>query len=221
MKKLIFAFVLICSLASAGFAQLVENPSVYTSGASEPYTPNIMVNRVASNEPMFAISIHPITMIVYSLFLDAPSIFVTVEGNINSNVSVITRPFYLGKEWSDHDEEINLDMFGLSEGVRYYFSRGHQGLFTSFHVSYSYVNIEYEYDGRGYYDDEKSDASGNSLGIGFYLGSKAIWNHFTTSWDIGLTYTNSFVKARYENDIEEVTNVGIGLDINYTMGFTL
>lgn len=221
MKKIISAFAFVACLATSGLAQVVDDPSQYTSGASEPATPNMTINHVESSEPVFAISIHPITMIVYSLILDIPSIYVTIEGNINSNVSIITRPFYLGKEWSDDNEKIDLDMFGLSEGVRYYFNRGHQGLFTAFHVNYEYVSIEYDYDGKGYFADEKENATGNALGLGFYLGSKSMWGHFTTSWDIGLTYTKSFVKASSKDDIEEVSDVGVGFDINYTMGFAL
>lgn len=220
MKKILTALLFTAFLASTSFSQVVEYPTAYTSGGGDPATTTMVLNHVESDEPMFAVSIHPISMVVFSLILDIPSIYVTVEGNVNSNVSIITRPFYLGKEWSDDGESIDLDLFSLSEGVRYYFSRGHRGLFTSFHVNYSYISLEYNYD-DDFYDDENSDASGNALGLGFYLGSKSTWGRFTTSWDIGLTYTKAFVKGRYKSDVEEVSSVGFGLDINYTLGFMI
>lgn len=176
----------------------------------------------AQEDNTFAISLHPITMLVYSVVLDLPSLYVTMENAVNSNVSIITRPFYLGANVSDDDEEIDIDLLGLSEGVRFYFNRGHQGLFAAFHVLYEYVSLEYTYDSDSrWFEDENIDVTGNGLGVGFYIGSKSMWGHFTTSWDIGVTYMNAFVKGKSKDDVKEVSDTGIGLDLNYTMGFAL
>lgn len=203
-KKMIAALALVGFLATSSIAQ---EESATIKGTSDN---------------TFAISLHPITMLVYSVVLDLPSLYVTMENAINSNLSIITRPYYLGANISDDDEEIDIDLFGLSEGVRFYFNRGHQGLFAAFHVLYEYVSLEYTYDSDSrWFEDENIDVTGNGLGIGFYIGSKSMWGHFTTSWDIGVTYMNAFVKGKSKDDVEEVSDNGIGLDINYTMGFAL
>ncbi len=219
MKHIVLSVKLLLAFAAAALAQVVEDPSQYTSGAAEPATPNVTVNHVESNEPVFAISVHPVTMAIYSLVLDIPSLYLTVEGNINSNASIITRPFYVGKEFDNKYENIDLDIFGLSEGFRYYFMRGHKGWFASFHVNYEYISLEYtDKDDR----DDNIKVTGNGIGIGAYLGTKTLWGgRFTTSWDIGVTYTQAFVKGRSKDDVDEVSDVGVGIDLNYTMGFAL
>jgi len=222
MKKLILAFSLVACLASASFAQVVDDPSKYTSGAKAPATPLVNVNYVASNEPMFSISLHPVSLILYPLVLDYLPLILTIEGNINSNASIITRPFYKSKNWSDKDDnrndtDIDVYVIGLSEGFRYYFFRGHKGFYTSIHAMYEYVSIKHEYEDR---QSRNSHETGNSLGLAFYVGSKNIWGHFTTSFDVGATYTNTFVNRRYKDDLEEVSSVGVDFDLNYTVGFT-
>ncbi|MCQ2104336.1 MAG: DUF3575 domain-containing protein [Fibrobacter sp.] len=222
LKKLFASVAVVAFLAGTAAAQ--DDVSQYTSGAPAPETPMMNINEVASSEPTFAISLHPWSMIIYTGVLGVPSIFLTVEGNINSNASIITRPYYLGKSWEHKDretrekEEIDLNLFGISEGFRYYFNRGHAGYFASFHVMYEYVGIDYEYSGD--HDDDFS-VSGNSLGIGVYLGSKTMWSRCTSSWDIGVTYSKAFIKGDSKDDVEEVTSVGFGIDLNYTIGFAI
>lgn len=202
-KKMIAIFALFGALA--------------TSAVADESSANVSND----NESTFAISLHPTTMIIYSLVLDMPSIFLTMENAINSNLSVITRPYYVGYEDSNDYETLDIDMFGWSEGVRFYFNRGHRGLFTAFHVFYNYVSLDYEYAGSSRYYDEKANGKGNAVGVAFYIGSKSVWGHLTTSWDIGVTYANNFVKAQSKDDVDEVSKSGISYDLNYTIGFNL
>lgn len=214
MKSFLKALLLSVCVASYGFAQ--ENEGVEKS--PEVATMD-QVSAAASNDLVFAVSVHPITMIVYSMVLDIPSLFVTLENPIASRMSLITRPAYMGKEWSSGYETVDLDLFGISEGIRYYFNRGHRGYFCAFHFEYDYVSIEHEIEYKSLRD--KESVSGNAISLGFYFGGSSKMGHFTTSWDVGVTYREIFAGSDSDDDVEEVTSVGVGLDLNYTIGFAL
>ncbi|MCF0224381.1 MAG: DUF3575 domain-containing protein [Fibrobacter sp.] len=171
-----------------------------------------------SDEPFIAVSVEPFNMLVYQFFYDIPSVFLVVENVINSNASIMTQPFYMGKDFSKKSENLDIDIFGISEGFRYYFGRYHRGWFTTAQFSYQYANLDYTYDDD---PDDNFNVTGNAIGIGMYLGTKSVWGFFTTSWSIGFTYTQIFIKGDSKNDSEEVLSNGIGIDANYTVGFTL
>lgn len=212
MKKVLTALALCASFALAE----VADPTLYTSGASEPETPVVNVNHVDSDEPVFAVSIHPISMLVLSLF-DVPSVYLTIEGNLGSRMSLITRPHIIWKEFSDSDETLDIFIFGISEGLRYYFGGGHRGFFATAHFMYERASLDYTYK----YDiREDESASANGFGGGFYIGHKLISGHFTSSFDVGFTYIKYSASSEEKDDIEDVSSVGVGWDINYTIGFT-
>ncbi|MCQ2125252.1 MAG: DUF3575 domain-containing protein [Fibrobacter sp.] len=198
-------------LAVAAFAQVpAAGKKTEAVPAKEKY--------VESDEPLFAVELHPLSLITYPLFWDNPSFYATVEAVINTNASIITRPFYSGKRISKKHESGYIDVFGLSEGFRYYFDRKHVGWFTSVHFTYEYVKLIHKYDDSRY--DNLKD-SGNGIALSAYLGRKyRLGTHFVTSLDIGAVYSQVFIDKDGQNDVEDVTNIGIGIDINYTIGFT-
>ena len=201
-------------LIGFGFAE-VADPTLYTSGAPEPATPVVNINHVENDEPMFAVSIHPVSMFILSLF-DIPSIYLTIEGNLGSRLSVITRPSVIWADFTDDDEGLDIFLFELSEGLRFYFNEGHRGWFTAAHFRYDRVGIEYTYDKNSAKD---YDVHFNGYGLAVYLGHKFRSGHFTSSWDIGYTYTKFSTSNKKKDDVEKVSSVGSGWDMNYTIGF--
>ena len=210
-KKVLSVCLLSIALASA---QLVDDPYVFTSGAPQSDLPVMNINHTPSNEPTFAVSIHPISMLILSLF-DVPSVYMTVEGNLASHVSLITRPYIIWKDFSDSDEDLDIFLFGISEGLRFYLKEGHRGFFAAAHFKYDRVGLEYTYDGH---PDKNDEIHVNGFGFGLYLGHKVRTGIFTSSWDIGFTYTRFSASKDAKDDIDEITAVGAGLDINYTIG---
>lgn len=218
MKNWFVKFLLcVAFLAVASHAQLVENPEPYTSGAPAPKTPVVNINHVENDEPMFAVEVHPISLLFNPLIWSNETVMFTVEGNINSNASIITRPFYKGEKISKKHEKGYVDVFGLSEGFRYYFDRGHKGWYTAAHFTFEYVSLMHSYDDSKY---DRVEDSGNGIELGLYLGHRFRYGrHFVSSIDVGAIYSEIFVSKDGKDDVEDVTNVGIGLDINFTVGF--
>ncbi len=213
IKKILSVCLLSIAFASA---QIADDPYAYTSGAQEQETPVMNINHTDSDEPVFAISIHPVSMFILSL-IDIPSIFLTIEGNLASHVSLITRPYFVWAEFSDSDEDLDIFLFGISEGLRFYFNEGHRGLYLSGHFNYDRVSLEYTYEGNS---RDNIDAHANGFGFGIYIGHKFRSGHFTTSFDVGYVYSHYSTSAKAEDDVDRVATVGSGYDINYTFGFT-
>ena len=212
IKKFIAACLLSLSFASA---QLVDDPHAYTSGAQEKETPVMNVNHTENDEPLFAVSIHPVSMFILTLF-DIPSIYLTIEGNLASHVSLITRPYVIWKDFSDRDEELDVMLFGISEGLRFYFDGGHRGLYLAGHFNYDRVSLEYTYEG----DSKKDvDIHVNGFGFGLYVGHKYRSGRFTTSFEVGYVYSRYTGSDKAKDDVDRITSVGSGIDLNYTFGF--
>jgi hypothetical protein len=133
-----------------------------------------------------------------------------------SHVSLITRPYLIWAEFSDSDEDLDVFLFGISEGLRFYFNEGHRGLYLAGHFNYDRVSLEYTYDGNS---RDNISAHANGFGFGFYLGHKFRSGHFTTSFDIGYVYSHYSASGKAEDDIDKVATVGSGYDLNYTFGF--
>ena len=76
MKKFIAACLFVVAFASA---QVVDDPYAYTSGAQEKETPVMDINHTENDEPMFAVSIHPISMLILSLFIAAAAVVTEVS----------------------------------------------------------------------------------------------------------------------------------------------
>ena len=206
----------VCLLAGAfAFAQVVDDPYAYTSGAQESDLPVMNVNHTENDEPLFAVSIHPVSMFILSLF-DIPSIFLTIEGNLASHVSLITRPYVIWTDFSDSDEDLDVFLFGISEGLRFYLNEGHRGLYLAGHFTYDRVSLEYTYEGSS---REDYDVHVNGFGFGVYVGHKFRSGHFTTSFDVGYVYSHFSTSGKAEDDVDRVATVGSGYDINYTFGF--
>ena len=212
IKKILSVCLLSIAFASA---QVVDDPYAYTSGAQEQETPVMNINHTENDEPMFAVSIHPVSMFILSL-IDVPSIFLTIEGNLASHVSLITRPYVVWTDLSDSDEELDIFWFGISEGLRFYFNEGHRGLYLAGHFNYDRVSLEYTYEGSS---RDHRDASANGLGFGVYVGHKFRSGHFTTSFDIGYVYSHYSISGKTKDDVKRVATVGSGYDLNYTFGF--
>ncbi|MBR4559732.1 MAG: hypothetical protein IKO21_09230 [Fibrobacter sp.] len=197
------------------FADLAD-PNEYTSGAGEPATPVVNINHVENDEPMFAVSIHPISMFILSL-IDVPSVFLTIEGNLGSRMSLITRPNMVWADFTNDDEGLDVFVFGISEGLRAYMNEGHRGLYADAHFVYNYVSMDYSYDRN---PDKDIDAHLNGFGFALYLGHKFRSGFFTTSFDVGYKFVKYSASKKEKEDLEDATAVGSSFDINYTFGVT-
>jgi len=172
---------------------------------------------IQSDEPMFAIEIQPISLSFYPMIRHGLTFYATIEVVINSNSSIITRPYYASKTISKNLQSGEISIFGLSEGYRYYFARKHVGWFAAATISYEYIQVEHKYE-ESKYDDIKD--TGNNIGIGLYLGRKfQVGKHFVTSLDAGIIYDQTIIDKSAKKDVNDVTNEGVGFDINYTLGF--
>jgi len=206
--------------AALSFAEMAD-PSLYTSGAAEPATPMMNINFVENDEPMFAVSIHPIDMI-YDAIYTVPSVRLSIEGNINSNMSLMTRPtvmwgeFTRGSSRNRIRRDIDVLLFGISEGLRFYFSKGHRGWFMAGHFLYDRINLDYDFK---YHPEENTSFKGNGFGFAFYGGHKHRSGHFTSSFEIGLSYTRYSIKQSARDDLDRVSEVNAELDVNYSIGY--
>ena len=199
-----------------------EDVSAYTSGAPAPETPVMNINEVASSDPIFFISLHPISMLFWWALLDIPTVNLTIEGCIGPVFAIITRPTFM--YWSDRrnydgsEEELELYDYGVTEGIRYYFGAHHQGLYVEPQFTFERVGLNYTYENDA---EENVDVSGNLFGWGAVLGYKIISGHFTMSSDIGYGYRTISVKGRYRDDVDEASAVGGGLTGSFSMGFAI
>lgn len=207
-----------------------EDVSAYTSGAPAPETPVMNINEVASTDPIFYVSIHPISMFFWWALLGIPTISLTIEGCVGPSFAVITRPTFM--YWGDTrtsdnvKEEVSLYDYGITLGIRYYFAAHHQGWYIEPQFIYERVTLDYTYDYNddidSYYPrtrDEDVNASGNLFGGGAVMGYKFMSGRFTMSSDIGYAYTTISLKGRSREDVEEASTVGAGFIGNVTAGF--
>jgi hypothetical protein len=207
-----------------------EDVSAYTSGAPAPETPVMNINEVASTDPIFYVSIHPISMFLWWALLGIPTISLTIEGCVGPSFAVITRPTFM--YWGDTrtsdnvKEEVSLYDYGITLGIRYYFAAHHQGWYIEPQFIYERVTLDYTYDYDDdidrYYPrtrDEDMTASGNLFGGGAVMGYKFMSGRFTMSSDIGYAYTTISLKGRSREDVEEASAVGAGFIGNVTAGF--
>lgn len=226
-------FILALSLAAFSFAQdayapapsdevQYEDVSAYTSGAPAPETPVVNINEVASSDPIFYVSLHPISMLFWWALLDIPTVALTIEGCIGPSFAIVTRPIFM--YWSDErsyyyeKEEVALYDFGVTEGIRYYFGAHHMGLYIEPQFIFEHVGLDYTYSNDS---EENYSVSGNLFGGGAVFGYKIVSGHFTMSSDIGYAYTKLSLKGRGENrdDVAEAASVGGGLTGSFSVGF--
>lgn len=236
LKKIVVVLVV---AVSALFAQDVAAPaptetqyedvSAYTSGAPAPETPVVNINEVRSSDPIFYLSLHPITLFVFSL-IDAPMVYLTFEGCISNHFSVITRPmFFYFDEDADNSSDgastaVDLYVFGLTEGLRFYFNDHPWGLYVEPEFDYRHYGLDYEHHYASDWpsDDREDDYSASAEAFGFTLvvGHKYVKNHFTTSFDVGYGYLYTTATDDEEDDVDTgFSSVGFGWDMNFTMGY--
>ena len=179
--------------------------------------------QVENDEPLFAVSLHAVDMI-YDALWGMPSILLTFEGNLNSNMSLVTRPHLIfgdytrGKKGSPYRREIDVFDFGISEGLRFYFRSGHRGWFMAGHFVYDRVNLDYKFE---QFDERNDSFKGNGFGGAFYGGHKFRSGNFTSSLEMGLKYCRYFLDKEVREDWDRVSTVGAEFDIIYTIGFAL
>ena len=198
-----------------------EDVSEYTSGAPAPETPVVNINEVPSSDPIFFVSFHPISMFFWWALLDIPTINLTIEGCIGPIFAIVTRPTLMF--WSTDrnygtggKEEASLFYMGVTEGVRYYFSAHHQGLYVEPQFIFEHVSLDYTYSAD---PDDDVKVSANLFGGGAVVGYKIVSGHFTMSSDIGFAYTTISLKGENREDAEEVTSVGSGVTGSFSMGY--
>ena len=197
-----------------------EDMSAYTSGAPAPETPVMNINEVSSSDPVFYLSVHPVTMLLWWAIFDSPYFNITFEGCIGPVFSIITHPEFLF--WGDSrstqgfSEDVSLFAFGVTEGIRYYFGAHHKGLYLEPQFIYEHLGLDYEYSGYG---RENVKVSGDAFGGAVVLGYKIVSGHFTMASDVGYGYIGVSVKGESRDDVEEATAVGWGLTGNFSMGY--
>ncbi len=229
LKKWLF---LVLAAAAFSFAQdayapapteetQYEDMSAYTSGAPAPETPLVTINEVKSSDPIFFISLHPITMLFWWAIFDIPTITITIEGCVGPSFAIITRPTFL--YWSDSrtfgfdgNEEVSVLDFGVTEGIRYYFGPHHQGTYVEPQFIFEHVSLDYTYDDE---PDDNVNVSGNIFGGAVVVGYKIVSGHFTMSSDIGYGYTSVSLKGRDKDDVAEATAVGGGITGSFSVGY--
>ena len=229
-------FILALSLAAFSFAQdayapapsdevQYEDVSAYTSGAPAPETPVVNINEVASSDPIFYVSLHPISMLFWWALLDIPTVALTIEGCIGPSFAIVTRPIFM--YWSDErsyyneKEEVALYDFGVTEGIRYYFGAHHMGLYIEPQFIFEHVGLDYTYSNDS---EENYSVSGNLFGGGAVFGYKIVSGHFTMSSDIGYAYTKLSLSGKHDgrdsdDDAAEAVAVGGGLTGSFSVGF--
>jgi hypothetical protein len=211
----------ICALATAVSFAGVADPTLYTSGAAEPETPLVNINYVPNDEPLFAVSIYPFDMIWDAVY-HVPSVKLSFEGCINSSMSLMTQPsvkmgtITRGSKDNPNRRDIDIFLLEISEGIRFYFNRGHRGWFMAGHFVYDRATLDYDFE---YDEDADVTFKGNGFGFGFYGGHKTRRGHFTSSLQIGLSYMRYSMKSNVREDLDQASVVNAELDINYSIGF--
>ena len=212
-KRIIATSLLVAVLANA------EDDYEWEGSSAENSAPQSSQTAPAASAPSddysMSVSIHPISMAIFSL-IGMPSIIATVENNLGTHLSLVSRPELMWLDVSDKDESISMFLFGLYEGVRYYFREGHRGWYVSPQIGYEHVSMEYTYK----YDhvDDK-EASVNAFVFVVYGGYKYTSGRFVMAMDVGMGYTVMTGSASDAEDAEEIAGNGFGFDLNFSMGF--
>lgn len=155
-----------------------------------------------------SIELHPVSLILYPLLASKEFFYVTIENSISRQTSIISRPFFKMKI----NDDDNLIVLGISEGIRYYLFWMKSGQ-SSMTAPYAAFHVSYE---KGF-----ADISGNNFGAGLYIGSKIMQGHFSGSFDIGATY-NKFLSSGggyYKDAANAITSNGPNFELNFTTGY--
>ena len=212
-KRIIATSLLVAVLANA------EDDYEWEGSSAENSAPQSSQTAPAASAPSddysMSVSIHPISMAIFSL-IGMPSIIATVENNLGTHLSLVSRPELMWLDVSDKDESISMFLFGLYEGVRYYFREGHRGWYVSPQIGYEHVSMEYTYK---YDHADDKEASVNAFVFVVYGGYKYTSGRFVMAMDVGMGYTVMTGSASDAEDAEEIAGNGFGFDLNFSMGF--
>ena len=161
----------------------------------------------------WSISIHPVSLFVFTTIFGIPWVTLTVENNLTSRLSLSSRPELMWASSANGD----LFAYGLYEGLRFYFNEGHKGFYVSPQIGYESISFEYDSD----YYNHRSTSSGDASALIFacYLGLKVQSGHFVTFTELGFGYTMFTSKDIVDDDIEKAAESGFGIDINYAIGY--
>lgn len=212
-KRIIVTFLLVAVLANAqddySYGDSDGSSATQSSQEAQPAA------SAPSDDYSMSVSIHPISMAIFSL-IGMPSIIATVENNLGTHLSLVSRPELMWLDVSDKDESISMFLVGLYEGVRYYFREGHRGWYVSPQIGYEHVSMEYTYK---YDHDDDKEASVNAFVFVVYGGYKYTSGRFVMAMDVGMGYTVMSGSASDAEDAEEIAGNGFGFDLNFSMGF--
>ena len=161
----------------------------------------------------WSISIHPVSLLIFTTIFGIPWITVTVENNLTSRLSLSSRPELMWASASGGD----LFAYGLYEGLRFYFNEGHTGFYMSPQVGYESISVDYKSD----YYNHRSSSSGEASAWIFacYLGLKVQSGHFVTFTELGFGYTKFTSNDIDEGDADKAAESGFGIDLNYAIGY--
>ncbi|WP_407444610.1 DUF3575 domain-containing protein [Fibrobacter sp.] len=192
-----------------------EDMSAYTSGAPAPETPVVNINEVPNDEPVFFISIHPLSLSIMSI-LGLPTFFVTLEACLTESMSGVVRPMYLFSTFdlSVDDDEFEISEYGLTLGLRYYWNPLHRGVYIEPELQYAHISMGFN---SGRHKDDS--VSGDGIGLGAVMGYKITSGHFSMFMDIGFVYTFVNVSGEFDDDVEEVASIGGAYDFNLGVGY--
>lgn len=161
----------------------------------------------------WSISIHPVSLLVFTTIFGVPWVTFTVENNLSSRFSLSSRPELMWASFADGD----IFAYGLYEGVRFYFNEGHKGFYVSPQIGYESVSVDYDSD----YYNHRSSSSGEASAFIFacYLGLKIQSGHVVMFSELGFGYTMMSSNDIDDGDADKVAESGFGIDLNYAIGY--
>ena len=161
----------------------------------------------------WSISIHPVSLLIFTTIFGIPWITVTVENNLTSRLSLSSRPELMWASSANGD----LFAYGLYEGLRFYFNEGHKGFYVSPQIGYESISVDYDSD----YYNHRSSSSGEASAFIFacYLGLKIQSGHFVSFTEVGFGYTMMSSNDIDDGDADKVAESGFGIDLNYAIGY--
>ena len=214
-KRLVAASLFVAVLANAQDDYDWEDSPANSGSAQTEQAAQPMAASSSTEDYSMSVSIHPISMGIFTL-VGIPSIVATVENNLGARLSLVSRPELVWMDLEDDGGKVNMFMFAIYEGVRYYFGEGHRGWYLSPQVAYEYVSLDYQNKRNS---SDSGEASVNAFAFLVYGGYKYQSGRFVMSTDVGLGYTFMSGNAETQDDAGSIAGNGFTYDLNFTVGF--
>ncbi|MBO4830258.1 MAG: hypothetical protein J5534_12690 [Fibrobacter sp.] len=211
--------LILISAISLGMA-FAQNPYETTETTQASSAPTNTVPAVSEDDPAWNISIHPVTLVLFSA-LGLKTVILDVERTVSPHLSALVRPgiIFVSSDYYDVEgASWDLYEFMLGAGVRYYVNPGHKGLYFDAQLMYERAGIDYDD------SDVNASATANAFGPLFLTGWKFRTGRATFGIDLGVGYLIAAATAEgtdknsAEKDMESVADSGFTFDMNITFG---